>query len=553
MPGKRDARQSGAPGKRGHQAIGGAVTGGNAQIAEDQSEIIAFLSDPRSHDPVPARVERIDTHGAMVFLAGENAYKIKRAVHFSYMDFSTPARRRAACENEIRVNRENAPQIYLGTIAITREADGGLALGGSGETIEWAVHMRRFDENAGLDRLAGRGALSQDLLERLARSIAAAHERAPRRPNFDQGRSFAAILAQERDEFDAVPELFSPQRADELVAASRRALERLAASLDARAADGFVRQCHGDLHLANIVLIDGEPVLFDAIEFDDAIATVDVLYDLAFLLMDLDMRGMRAAANLVFNGYLKSAREDAHFDALAAMPLFLATRAAIRARVTASRMEVAGAAAGGDGGRRADMEAEARRYFDAASAYLAPDPPRLVAIGGLSGTGKTTLARRLAPFIGAAPGAVHMRSDVERKALFGIGETERLGPDGYAREITERVYRRLEEGAARVIRAGHGFVADAVYSTPQERSDIEAAARRAGAAFTGLWLEAGEQVLIERVKARRGDASDADAGVVRQQLERGTGAIAWKRIPAGGEIETVVKSALGALGFEPGT
>jgi hypothetical protein len=515
------------------------VTGGPTQIAEDQSEVVAFLSDPRNHRPVPERVERIDTHGAMVFLAGENVYKIKRAVHYSYMDFSTLDRRRAACENEIRVNRVNAPQIYLGTIAITRDTDGGLALGGGGQAVEWAVHMRRFDETAGLDQVAARGALDDALLERLAGRVAMAHERAPRRAGFDQEKAFAAMLEQEAEEFAATPGLFNPEQATGLIAASRIILGRLGPLLRERAASGFVRLCHGDLHLRNIVLIDNEPVLFDAIEFDDAIATTDVLYDLAFLLMDLGTRGMAAAANIVFNGYLKVARDDRHFDALAAMPLFLAMRAAIRARVTASQMALAGE----DG----DLAPMARRYFNAASGYLTPSQPRLIAIGGLSGTGKTTLARRLAPFVGAAPGAVHLRSDVERKALFHVAETERLGPEGYKRDVTARVYRRLEEAAAHVLGAGHSLIADAVYSTPQERSAIEAAAKSAGVPFTGLWLEADEQILIERVEARHGDASDADAVVVRQQLERGTGTIAWQRIAAGGGTDMVLERALGAL------
>lgn len=529
------------------------MTGRTAQIADDQGGVVAFLSDPRSHEPAPRRVERIDTHGAIVFLAGENVYKIKRAVHYPYMDFSTLARRRAACENEIRVNRANAPRIYLGAVPITRKADGGLAIGGAGEAVEWAVHMRRFDEDAGLDRMAARGELGEELLERLARRVATAHERAPRRVGFDQENALAAILDQEEEEFATAPDLFDPEQAGRLTTTSRRALEKLAPLLGARSATGFVRLCHGDLHLRNIVLIDGEPVLFDAIEFDDAIATIDVLYDLAFLLMDLETRGMPAAANIVLNGYLKAAREDAHFEALAAMPLFLAMRAAIRARVTASQMALTAAGKGNATSSKDDGMAEmARRYFAAAGAYLAPSRPRLVAIGGLSGTGKTTLARRLAPFVGAAPGAVHVRSDVERKALFDVAETERLGPEAYEKGVTERVYRRLEDVAARVLGAGHALIADAVYSRPDERLAIEEVAARAGVPFAGLWLEADEETSIDRVEARTGDASDADARVVRQQFARGTGPITWRRIATQGDIETVVGRALDALDFTPG-
>jgi len=518
---------------------------GPAIKSSDQSEVVAFLGDPRSYRPAPDRVDRIDTHGAMVFLAGDSAYKIKRAVRYAYMDFSTLELRRAACENEIRVNRANAPQIYLGAVPITREGDGKLAIDGKGAAVEWAVHMRRFDEAAGLDRLAEKGELDRPLLELLARRIAEAHERAPRRERFDQPASFARIIANDREEFAAAPDLFDPAGASILLGASEQAAGALAPLLSARSGQGFVRLCHGDLHLRNIVLIDNEPVLFDAIEFDDAIATVDVIYDLAFLLMDLDQRGLREGANLVFNGYLKSAREDAHLDALGALPLFLSSRAAIRARVAAARSRHVAAAA------KVRAIDQAKHYFAAACGYLAPAPPRLVAVGGLSGSGKTTLARRLAPLVGAAPGAVHLRSDVERKALFKVAETKRLKAEGYSPEVTARVYRRLAELAARALAAGHSVVVDAVYSTPQERSAIEEVAAGAGVPFTGFWLDAPEQVLIARVEGRRGDASDADADVVRGQLARGTGSIGWIRAGSGGKGPEVLERTRTALGIPP--
>lgn len=515
----------------------GATAGGDGQ-----RNVADFLADPANHRPRPDSVTRIDTHGAMVFLAGSYAYKVKRAVAYSYMDFSTPEKRRAACEREVEVNREAAPGIYLGVVAITREKDGKLALGGAGEPVEWAVRMRRFDEHQALDRLAAAGALDEPLLEELARVVAAAHARAPVRRGFDQAAAFARIIEQDAADLRAAPALFDAGAVADLLARTGAALARAGPLLAARGRDGFVRRCHGDLHLRNIVRIDGRPVLFDAIEFDEDIATVDVLYDLAFLLMDLDLRGLRAGANLVLNIYLKTAREDGHLDALGAFPLFLSSRAAIRARVTASLLAHAG-----NGADPAAAEA-ARTYFAAARACLAPPPPRLVAVGGLSGTGKTTLARRLAPHVGAAPGAVHLRSDVERKVLFGVAETERLGARGYAPETTARVYARLTELAGRVLRAGHAAVVDAVFAAPAERAAVEEVARRAGVPFAGLWLDAPADVLVARVEGRRNDASDATAEVVRRQLGYDLGDVAWPRLVADGTPDLLARRALDAVG-----
>ena len=502
-----------------------------------QAEAIAFLADPESYVPQPNKVTRIETHGAMVFLAGRQAHKIKRAVTYPYMDFSTLEKRRAACENEIAVNRDNAPDIYLAAIPITREADGRLAFDGGGEPIEWAVRMRRFDETKSLDRLAETAGLDDAVLIRLAETVTAAHARAPVRRGFDQVAAFATLLRQDSQEFAAAPELFAPERASRLIERTRAELERTARLLAEREDRGHVRRCHGDLHLKNIVLIDGAPVLFDAIEFDDSIASVDVLYDLAFLLMDLETRGMRKGANLVLNTYLKAAREDAHFDGLAALPLFLSSRAAIRARVTASLRTHE------QGERRAADGKLARSYFDAALGFLEPEPARLVAVGGLSGTGKTTLARRLAPGIGGALGAVHLRSDVERKVLFGVSETERLGPRGYSPDATRRTYARLLDLAKRVLDAGCSVVVDAVFARPKERAAIEQVARDAGVDFAGLWLEAPERMLISRIEARRGDASDARAEIVRQQLTYDLGEIGWPRVPAAGAPDAVLAQA----------
>ena len=256
-----------------------------------------------------------------------------------------------------------------------------------------------------------------------------------------------------------------------------------------------MRLCHGDLHLGNICVVDGRPLLFDCIEFSEDIASIDVLYDLAFLLMDLDHRGHRDFANLVLNRYLDLTGEDAgETGGLAAMPLFLALRALIRAHVTATKAEH-----GWGGVDRAAAFAEVRAYLGEAEAALIPSAPRLIAIGGLSGTGKSTLAAKIAPALGPPPGARWLRSDVTRKLLFGTDPETKLPPEAYAPDITERVYRDLCAGAAAALRAGYPAVIDAVALRADERRAFAAVAAAAGVPFTGLWLEAPAERLMARV------------------------------------------------------
>jgi predicted kinase len=309
--------------------------------------------------------------------------------------------------------------------------------------------------------------------------------------------------------------------------------------LDARAESGHVRRCHGDLHLRNVVLLDGQPTLFDAIEFNDAIACIDVFYDLAFLLMDLDHRDLRPFANLVLNRYLQQRDECA---ALPLLPLLLSMRAAVRAKVAASLEAIADNDTG-----KAKQRNEAGVYFRRALDYLNPPPPRLVAVGGLSGSGKATLARALAPENGAAPGALHLRSDVLRKQLAGVAELERLPAAAYSAEATAAVYAELARRAAQGLAAGQSVVVDAVFARPEERADIEAVAQTVGTGFTGLWLAADRSVLTARVQGRRSDASDADARVVERQLTYDLGVIAWQRLPSSRPASELKADALTRL------
>ncbi|MFL5044038.1 MAG: AAA family ATPase [Xanthobacteraceae bacterium] len=505
---------------------------------DTQSQVFAFLADPATHGG--AEVKRIDTHAASVFLAGGRAYKVKRAVRFPFLDYGTLDKRKAACAAELEVNRAFAPQIYRGIVAITRADDGRLALGGDGEPVEWTVEMQRFDEAATLDRRAAHG-IDAALADRLGRMVAAAHREAPVVDAEPWIERLAVILDQNAAAFRQDAELFPRRAAGILDALSRAAFAGIRELVRERGRQGFVRRGHGDLHLGNIVLIDGDPVLFDAIEFDPLIAAGDVLYDLAFLLMDLVERELADAANTVLNRYLAETRRGEDLDALAALPFFLSLRAAIRAKVTAARLAHAD-----DGARRAIARA-ARTYFDVAGRLIEPPSPTLVAIGGLSGTGKSVLARGLAPALGPDPGAVILRSDLERKALFAVDETQKLPTEAYDAEVTAKIYARLADAARRVVAAGHSAIVDAVFARSDERTAIARAAVRSKVAFHGLFLVADLDTRVARVTQRHKDASDAGAEIARAQEDYDIGPLDWTEVDASGTPEQTLAAAKGAL------
>ena len=506
--------------------------------ATTQDAVFALLGDPATYGlPAAAKIGCHQTHAAIVFLAGDRVLKVKRAVRYPFLDFSSLDKRKAACQAELSINRKFAPRLYRRLVPITREADDALALDGTGETVEWAVEMVRFDEDGTLDRVAKRRELEERLLAKLAVAVAAMHERAePVEPG-----PWIAALEQFIDNNTSIfrqhPELFSETAIADLEQQSCASLKRLRPFLIERGKLGLIRRGHGDLHLGNIAVVDGEPIAFDALEFDPLIASGDLLYDLAFLLMDLLEFDQAAAANQILNGYYAAARRDADCDGIAALPFFMSLRAAIRAMTTASRLDVSKDA----------IARSARHYFDLAIKLLAPMKPSLLGIGGLSGTGKTVLARSLAPSLLPPPGALVFRSDIERKALYGIDERERLPSIAYSAEVTQRVYRIIVEKAVRVARAGHSAIVDAVFAEAEERAAFGTAAARVGVNFQGLFLVADLPTRLQRVGGRAGDASDADVEVARKQEEYLTGSMTWSRIDAAGSSAQTLANARAAV------
>jgi aminoglycoside phosphotransferase family enzyme/predicted kinase len=503
-------------------------------VTEDQTEVIEFLSSPATHGG--AAVERIDTHTAVVFLAGSCAWKLKRAVRFEYLDFSTVERRKDLCEEEVRLNQRTAPALYHGVVPVTRTQGGSLALRGSGTVVDWLVQMERFDQEALFDRLAESGRLDLDLMAPLVREIARFHNGAEARRDHGGKAGMQWIIDGNAAGFaEQGAGILLPAECRQVTDDSRAALERCGALLDARREAGSVRRCHGDLHLRNIVLLGGQPTLFDGVEFNDKISCIDVLYDLAFLLMDLWRRQLPRHANAIFNGYLT---DTTHLAGIRLLPLFLSCRAAVRAKTSATA-----ARAQSNATKVGELEQRAREYLAMAQQLLCLPPPCLIAIGGLSGSGKSTLALALAPSIGAVPGALVLRSDEIRKQLCGVSPLQPLGPEGYAPEITARVYDALVERAGLALRGGHSVIVDAVHARPADRAAIERIAASASVRFLGLWLDAAESTLVDRTRRRRHDPSDADEAVVRMQHAQETGRIDWHRIDASMPPERVQHDA----------
>lgn len=506
---------------------------------ETQGEVIAFLSNPASYGQAEP-VEVHETHGSRVFLAADRAYKLKRAVKLAYLDYSTPELRKAMCARELAANRSMAPELYEEVRSIVRgghslrfgEADDPAAL-------DWVVVMRRFRQEDLLEARRKAGKLSHADMHALAEAIARFHHAAPKSSDFGGVSGIRAVVEENLGILGhADPGICPAALVAEYAALSENWLRRLRHTLGWRRQTGHVRRCHGDLHLNNVTMVSGKPVLFDAIEFDDSFAAIDVFFDLAFMLMDLDSHGMRSHANVLLNRYLERTGD---YGGLAALPLFMACRAGIRAHVAIAAREA-------HANDRPD-KAEPGKLLKAANFYLGARSPELIAVGGLSGTGKTTLARLLAPAIGAAPGAVILRSDVIRKSMLGVAEDIRLGDEAYDARTNAAVYQRLGELAKTALAAGHSVVADAVFGDGAERRHIASIAHAAAAEFHGVWLTAPRPVLEQRLTGRVADASDATVAVLDRQVARIPEVKDWTNVLAQGAPSDVLARIDWAIGL----
>jgi aminoglycoside phosphotransferase family enzyme/predicted kinase len=504
----------------------------------DWDAMATFLADPATHGG--AATQRIDTHTAAVVMAGNRAWKLRRLVDYGWLDYSTRTRRRHCAEREVALNSHAAPGLYLGLCGILPES-GGWRLTEPGDLppeVEPVVVMQRFRQRDLFDRMAADGRLTPELARATGHAVADMHKAAPLREGMGRLPAFAG---RETNELVKLTDLLG----EKAVAEFSAGIQQSAEVHDPLARQRRARRCHGDLHLRNIVLWRDRPAPFDCIDFNDAFTDIDPLYDLAFLLMDLDHRGHGKLAVEVFSAWAeRMAAEPAPevvtaYGGIAMLPFLKACRAGIRAKVGALALR------GRDLQEHAAELAEARAYLALAIRYLRPSPPaRLIAVGGLSGSGKSTLAWALAGRLGA----VILRSDVIRKGLWEIDETEKLPPEAYAPDATARVYVAMLERAAMALEGGATVILDAAHLKLGERDRAEGLAAAAGVKFHGFWLDAPIDRLKARVTARMADASDADARVVEKQVGYDLGPIHWSRLEAGNSPESVVDMAMAVLG-----
>ena len=459
-------------------------------------------------------------------------------MRFGYLDFTTVIKRKIALEAELRLNRRTAKELYLAVHAITRDAVGRLAIDGSGETVDWLLEMRRFPDHALLADMADRGEISCDMAARLADHIIAFHADAAVTANDGAKARFLAVIAGNAASLAMFGDILPTAETAQFCDLHRMAVTAMGTLLERRGAAGRVRHVHGDLHLANIAMIDGEPTMFDCLEFDEKLATTDVLYDLAFLIMDLWYRGLRTEANIVFNRYLDRSPDDEEGVPLVA--LFVSVRAAVRAHVVAAPATRAGASP--------ELARSARAYLDLAIATMLPSGASVLAIGGFSGTGKSTLARMLAGGIGRVPGARIVRSDVMRKRLAGVTPETRLAASEYTPSSGRRVYAAVIKVAVGLLDTGQSVVVDAVFADPGERAACASTAMSNGARFKGMWLVAGASKRSWRVSKRRGDASDAGVEVALAQVTVDPGPLGdWITLSADAPLADVVAAATAVL------
>lgn len=479
-------------------------------VPADQAETAAFLARLAGHPP-------IETHVSLVFVGADTVWKLKKAVRLPFLDFSRIADRRRFAERELALNGRAAPGLYRDVVPVVRRPDGSLTFGDAAaehHAVDWVLRMAPVAADDFMDAIAASGRLTPALQDALADVVAAYHQGLP---------PVRGVIPPMREiALGNVPAALDAGLAPDSVRTWRAGIIAALHPLDdwgtERASAGSVRRIHGDLHLGNLCLWQGRPVPFDALEFDETLATADVAYDLAFLLMDLDQRVSRAAANRVLNRYVARTGDA---GLVRALPAFMSIRAMIRAHVE----------------RRKGPANAWQPYLEAAQDYLRPRPAVLVAIGGLPGSGKSTLARALAPSLGRAPGALVLRSDEIRKRQHGVAPEHRLPQPAYGEAASRAVFSSLAADAALAAAAGQCVVADATFIATAHRHLVEDAARSAGVPFVGLWLTAPYHELERRIRRRTGDASDATVTVLRAATRDDPGAGAWHAVQSRGAAQ----------------
>lgn len=473
--------------------------------ANAENTLIQALQNPELYDHPVDGFQTIETHISVVILTGDYAYKIKKPMDFGFLDFSTLERRKHFCEEELRLNRRLAPGLYLEVVPITGSPEQPV-LGGEGDAFEYAIRMRQFDQQQLFDKRQERGDLPAELLTSLARQAAGFHDSLPPVDDDKPLGTPEAVYAAMQENFDQARPLLEDkallEQLDNLEEWTRTTFERHRDLIARRRANGLVRECHGDLHLANITVFEGEVTVFDCIEFNEPFRWIDVINDLAFLLMDLESRSEPALANRVLNTYLEY-RGD--FEGLALLPLYKAYRAMVRAKIALFTLGNSGLS----DDERDQLMASYRTYAQLAEDYGQIPNNYLLATTGLSASGKTCVSAALSGELGL----IRLRSDVERKRLHGLGpladSKSGIGTDLYSPQATEQTYQHLAQRAGELLDAGLSVIVDAACLRHTERALFADVAEERGTPFLLVHCEAPEDMRRQWVRDRKGDASEA--------------------------------------------
>jgi uncharacterized protein len=478
--------------------------------------LIQALHRPACYDHPVRDIRLVETHISWVLLTGPYAYKLKKPVNLGFLDFSSLEKRRFFCEEELRLNRRLAPSLYLEVVSIAGSPDSP-ALHGTGEAIEYAVKMVQFPEEARLDRMLARGELGPSHIDLLARELAEFHGRVAvaggDKPFGDPDRVYEPV----RQNFIQIrPRIEAGDQAplQRLESWSDTSFAELRMTFEHRKRRGFIRECHGDAHLANMVWLEERAMLFDCLEFSANLRWIDVMSELAFLVMDLDDRGRPDLARRALNGYLEHTGD---YAGLAVFRFYQVYRALVRAKVACIRLSQSGLS----NAEKNRTHEEYRGYANLAGRYTQPPPPALIITHGLSGCGKTWLSQQLLE----ALGAVRVRSDIERKRLHGLTPAERSGSgidSGiYAADASRRTYARLAELATTILRAGHSVIVDAAFLKYSQRDQLHAVANELRVPFVILDIRTPEDILRQRLRLRarqQHEVSEAGLTVLDHQL-----------------------------------
>jgi aminoglycoside phosphotransferase family enzyme/adenylate kinase family enzyme len=465
------------------------------------------------YDHPVRQIELVETHISWVVLTGDYAYKIKKPLDFGFLDFSTLEKRHYCCNQELSLNRRLAPELYLDVVSVTGSTDEP-RISGSGDAFEYAIKMSQFPQSAQLDNMLAAGKLKTEHMDAIARMTADFHQRievADDTVEFgDNARVYYPVEENFRQISEHIDSTAFHHKLETLRLWSENEFNRLQNTFAGRKRDGFVRECHGDMHLRNMLWLNGKPMAFDCIEFNAALRWNDVISEVAFLVMDLQDRQQTLLANRFLNSYLEYTGD---YTGLAVLPFYLTYRAMVRAKVCALRLEQGSI----NPDEKQQIQAEFESYLELAATYTQQTAPRLIIMRGLSGSGKSTVSQQLLDRLGA----IRVRSDVERKRLYHITSShskDEIDSGLYSAQASQRTYKKLIELCSHILTAGFSVIVDAAFLKHEQRQPFQLLADSLGVRYNILEITAPPDTLRQRIIERKQDVSDADLAVLEHQL-----------------------------------